>query len=185
LLRLPEFIIGICCGVWLSHKTAAVLQRFLWLSLATCLVAVPLLVRLPWLVVSNGMLAPLFGAVIIGLSTSKGIVAKALGSRVMVRLGQASFSLYLLHFPVFFWMSFLAKRVGTDRFSGEWTLPIDSPWLFGFYVALCVAISLASFAYIETPARRAVKAWLDRRTKRLAMAPVGAVSALLVPEKAA
>jgi peptidoglycan/LPS O-acetylase OafA/YrhL len=123
--------------------------------------------------------------VIIGLSASTGIAARALSNRVMVHLGQASFSLYLLHFPVFFWMSFFAKRGAADRFSGEWTLQIDSPWLFAFYVLLCVGVSLASFAYIETPARRAVKAWLDRRTKRLAVAPAEPVSILLVPEKAA
>ncbi len=185
LLRLPEFMIGICCGVWSSRKTTATLQRFLWLTIAACFVSVPLLVRLPWLLVSNGMLAPLFGAVIMGLGTSQGLAARALGNRVIVRLGHASFSLYLLHFPVFFWMSYLAKRGAADRFSGEWTQSVDSPWLFAFYVALCIAVSLASFAYIETPARRGVKAWLDRRARRLPAPPVEVVPVLLVPEQVA
>jgi peptidoglycan/LPS O-acetylase OafA/YrhL len=185
MLRLPEFMIGICCGVWSSRQKAPVLQRFLWLSMAACVVSIPLLVRLPWLLVSNGMLAPLFGVVIIGLSSSTGIARKVLGNRVMVHLGQASFSLYLLHFPVFFWMSYLAKHGAADRFSGEWSSPSDSPWLFAFYVTLCVLVSLASFAYIETPARRAVKIWLDRRAKRMITVPVETVPVRLVPEEVA
>jgi peptidoglycan/LPS O-acetylase OafA/YrhL len=164
LLRLPEFVIGICCGVLFLSKPMPIKQRSMWIGVLLCLASIPLLVRLPWLLVSNGLLAPLFGVVILGLSDSAGLAARLLSNRILVLLGQASFSLYLLHFPVFFWMSFAATRGPlAERLSGSWPHSTDSVPSLVLYFVLAVLVSLTSYTLIEIPARDALKDWFSRR----------------------
>ncbi len=167
LLRSPEFIIGVCCGVVFLKRPLLIKQRSMWIGMLICLASLPLLVRLPWLMVSNGLLAPLFGVVILGLADSVGLAARFLSNRVLVLLGQASFSLYLLHFPVFFWMSFAVTR-GTlaERLSGSWPHHTDSLGSLVVYFILAVLVSLASYTFLEIPARDAVKQWFSQRGSR-------------------
>ncbi|MCX6586440.1 MAG: hypothetical protein NTX13_07660 [Acidobacteria bacterium] len=85
----------------------------------------------------------------VGLVMGLGARAGAMGSRPMVRLGEASYSLYLLHLPLWPWgMALNAATV-------QW--PMDS---WGF-VVLCFGVSLggawAAYHYVEEPYRRALR----------------------------
>jgi peptidoglycan/LPS O-acetylase OafA/YrhL len=127
------------------------------------LLLVPLLVRLPWLVVSNGLLSPLFGIVILSVATSGGRVVRLLQTPILVRLGHASFSMYLLHYPVLFWMTYLLKTgTVTAKLEGPWPILADSPAYLAAYLSLVIALALASYSLIESPARRQIRAWLSR-----------------------
>lgn len=72
----------------------------------------------------------------------------------MVLLGEASYSFYLLHLPVMFWV------VGLERFVTGPILVLKAPLLF----TLTLGLSLLSLFVIERPAR----AWLlSRRPAQL------------------
>jgi peptidoglycan/LPS O-acetylase OafA/YrhL len=172
LLRCPEFIIGVCCGVAFLQGRTPVKQRSMWFGMLICLASIPLLVKLPWLLVSNGLLAPLFGVVILGLADSEGPAARFLSNRPLVLLGQASFSLYLLHFPVFFWMSFAVTNGSfAQRLTGSWPYHTDSVLSLILYFVLAVLFSLASYTFIEIPARDSLKEWFSQRGSRSVSVP--------------
>jgi peptidoglycan/LPS O-acetylase OafA/YrhL len=83
-----------------------------------------------------------------------------------VRLGEASFALYILHVPLA-WCARVADRLvgaGLERASPR-----------GFcllYIAGAVLVSLGVFAWLEEPARR----WLRARLSRPSARPASAAS---------
>jgi peptidoglycan/LPS O-acetylase OafA/YrhL len=70
----------------------------------------------------------------------------------MVRLGEASYALYLFHSPVG-----AVVRVLLVRWGG---LRLPPAVVLGVQIAVALAVSLAVFAWVERPAR----AYLRRRT---------------------
>ena len=99
LLHLPEFFCGIILG-WMYLQTS-ISNRFaqiaVWSSLAGLAVALSLSWHMPFLMLHNGLLLPLFALLIIGL-TRQNLVSKALSVAPMLVLGEASYSFYLIHF---------------------------------------------------------------------------------------
>ena len=103
------------------------------------------------LLVTNGMLAPVFACLIWAFSSSESVLARWFSVRWLVVLGEASYGLYLIHGPV--WGYF------------EWFLPLR--WIhewFPFYLATAIGLSVLSFYFYETPARK-------RILRRLAVRP--------------
>jgi peptidoglycan/LPS O-acetylase OafA/YrhL len=167
LLRLPEFMVGICLGIWAARGNPLGVRHATGLAIATYLLLVPVLTRLPFLLVSNGLLAPLFGTVIVALGTSSELYARLLGNPIMVRLGHASFSLYLFHFPILFWMTFLARHGDLkEKLVGPWPANAESPAYLVFYFCSCIGLSLLSYSYLESPARKILKRWMSRRKQK-------------------
>jgi peptidoglycan/LPS O-acetylase OafA/YrhL len=183
LLRLPEFLVGVSFAAWLAQDPR-VRPVPAWTSAMLCLMLIPLMVRLPWLLVSNGLLAPVFGMAIAHISRSRGIFAHLLEHPLLVRLGHASFSLYLLHLPVLLWMTYImSKGTAVERLTRPWPGRKDSPIYFCLYWMLVVALSLLSYSFVETPARRAIRIWFgsynrlsgqsDRATSKPSIRPEG------------
>jgi peptidoglycan/LPS O-acetylase OafA/YrhL len=102
----------------------------------------------PYAIIHDGLLMPLFGCVILGLSGINPL-SKALGIKPLVFVGEASYCLYLLHFN--FWNLIhdtrVLDRVGLARYD---------PWIS--YVLL-VALALLALHYVEKPAQQ----WLRKR----------------------
>jgi peptidoglycan/LPS O-acetylase OafA/YrhL len=64
----------------------------------------------------------------------------------LVLLGEASYSIYILHDPIFFWWTWLVhKQFGLDFPAG-----ID----FLLYSGVVLSIAIASFLFVEKPLRR-------------------------------
>jgi peptidoglycan/LPS O-acetylase OafA/YrhL len=93
-------------------------------------------------------------------------------TRAMVYLGKISYSMYLVHFAVIFWLS---KFLPLDYFGGTIAVKYASFLNFGiWYIIVCLvtaAISSITFKYIEKPfislGRRLIKA------RELGTTPVG------------
>lgn len=118
-------------------------------------------VEVPFPLLHNGVLAPLFGLLVFGLAGGRGILHNIFAHRWFVRLGEASYALYVLHVPLWFYASRRRAEIGAEAF------------LACFLVALIV-VSHAVFRVIEEPARR----WLIRpaRTERLPLADLAGPS---------
>jgi peptidoglycan/LPS O-acetylase OafA/YrhL len=143
--RLPEFLVGVFAGrLFLSAKNKR--------KLATPLIVIGVLVvlalvlitdRIPRPMISAGFLSPAFAAIIYGLALRPGWAA-FLGNRVLLLLGDASYSLYLLHSiviqPVYDRTAFL-------------------PWALRVAVALLAAIAASVLSYwlVEEPCRKALR----------------------------
>jgi peptidoglycan/LPS O-acetylase OafA/YrhL len=105
--------------------------------------------RVPYPLIHDGLLMPLFGCIVLGLSGNNPL-ASALGWRPLVFVGEASYCLYLLHFN--FWNLIHDSHIwywsGLNRFD---------PWLS---YALLIVLAVAALHLIEKPAQRALRGWM-------------------------
>lgn len=108
---------------------------------------------------------PFFAALILGLALLERPVLGLLNQRWLVRLGEASYSLFLIHVP----LAYLAILTGFRSPNG-W-IPLVFTLLF----------SVAMFTYFEEPMRRLIRA----RFRSPSTAPVATVEPVATPADAA
>ncbi len=103
---------------------------------------------IPRLFVHNGLLSPAFACLTLALATGRGAIAHLLSRPFLVLLGEASYSLYLLHLPL--WGLTRSLNAGTLN------LP-DSSWGFLLAdVALTIGVSLLALRFVEKPYRASI-----------------------------
>ena len=113
--------------------------------------------HLPYPIMHDGLLMPLFGCIILGLAGNNRL-AYIIGARPLVFIGEASYCLYLLHFNVF-------QLLHVYRVPERLHLAALDPWLS--YVIL-ILVALAVFHFVEVPARTAILNRFSRKRRTLA-----------------
>ena len=105
--------------------------------------------NLPYPILHDGALMPLFGCIILGLAGVNPL-SKALGIAPLVFVGEASYCLYLLHFNLWNLIhdTHVLNRLGLVQFD---------PWIS--YVLL-VAMALLALHLVEKPAQRVLRGWM-------------------------
>jgi peptidoglycan/LPS O-acetylase OafA/YrhL len=103
----------------------------------------------PYAIIHDGLLMPLFGCIILGLA-GENLLSAILGMRPLVFVGEASYCLYLLHFNLWnlIHASHLLDALGLARFD---------PWIS--YVLL-ILLAIAALYLIEKPAQRKLRDWM-------------------------
>lgn len=101
---------------------------------------------MPYAIMHDGLLMPLFACIIIGLAGGNRL-SQLLGVRPLVFVGEASYCLYLLHFSLWtlIHQTHVLNRLGLARFD---------PWIS--YVAL-IGLALLALHFIEKPAQRKLR----------------------------
>lgn len=163
LVRLPEFCVGILVGrifSWMRARGTRLEGRGYWLYLPGFAAAILFLTqahRLPYPLIHNGLLLPVYGCIVLGLAFSGGLLARWLSGSALVFLGNASYSMYILHVPIFSWLSIYWKRVLLAETSG-------GLWLAVYLIAVVV---ISSFVYkaVEEPLHYRLKRQLNQRNK--------------------
>jgi peptidoglycan/LPS O-acetylase OafA/YrhL len=171
LLRLPEFALGVVVGMLYVRRRhlAERLYRAAWspvrdvVLLALGLFAAALvMIPLPPPYTTNVFLLPVFAAAIALLAEGHGAFARLLSLRVCVWLGEASYSIYILHAPLWAWLAWIA--------SAKFHMSLATPLLFPLYLASVLSAAILSYRFIERPARAAIRArwvaWQDRHPPR-------------------
>ncbi|MDE3187489.1 MAG: acyltransferase, partial [Acidobacteriota bacterium] len=104
---------------------------------------------MPYPMLHDGLLMPLFGCIVLGLAGNN-VLAYALGARPLVFVGEASYCLYLLHFNLWNLIhdSHILNRVGLNGLD---------PWIS--YVLL-IALALLALHFVEKPAQRQLRRWM-------------------------
>jgi peptidoglycan/LPS O-acetylase OafA/YrhL len=144
LVRLPEFVLGACSGV-LFLRGAIPRQwagRLVGGAAIGLLTVVALSGRIPYPILHNGLLAPVFAALILGLAMRPSWMSW-MEFKPLVVLGNASYSLYLLHSFV---LSSYFTPLGVLRSPG----PVG--WIIGLLLPFLIALFV--YRFIEEPARR-------------------------------
>jgi peptidoglycan/LPS O-acetylase OafA/YrhL len=103
----------------------------------------------PYAIVHDGLLMPLFGIVILGLA-GENLLAHALSVRPLVFIGECSFCLYLLQFSLW-------KIVHRSHVLDTLHLSRFDPWIS--YVLL-IALAILALHFIEKPAQRKLREWM-------------------------
>lgn len=169
LVRLPEFLLGIALGkYWLTRKRRDFDRYAPYLAVASALMLVAFLsLDAPESVFMNGTTAPLMMALIYSLACGRGVLAQFLATKPMVLLGEASYSLYLFHWPL--WLIITDYLVNhLERFQ-------HGPSHFAACVVPTLVACLLTFKFLEQPANRFLKKTLSAR-KEANHQPMEAVS---------
>jgi peptidoglycan/LPS O-acetylase OafA/YrhL len=137
-------------------------------SIAAVLAIGAVLAASPWIpypLLHNALLAPVFALLIVSLAAGRGPLAALLGTPLLVALGEASYSLYLIHVPL---LIIWAKSVGA----------VVKPWLKSpaaqnastvMLLATAVGASVVTHRFIEIPLRDVVRSQLRKRRSRAAV----------------
>jgi peptidoglycan/LPS O-acetylase OafA/YrhL len=162
LVRFPEF----CFGIVILRLYTLSRTRFPNLNGKGYLLYLPGLLLegivistarwIPFPLFHNGILLPLHGLVILGLAFRGGPIETFLSTPVLKSLGNASYAMYILHWPVFEWMTlFWQHRFGR---------PMAGLIEFGIYASTVILLSAVVHRAIEEPSNRAIKQfWKNRR----------------------
>lgn len=154
IVRLPEFIMGIC--VSRALRTTALAPRIGRLTGGFALLVVVGAAALPPSNARSLLLWP-------GLSLAYAVLIAALSSprhrsplssRLFQRLGNTSYSLYLIHAVAHGYVLALINRTWGREHAGGWVV-------FLVYVSIVVAISLVLHDAVEVPARRRLRLVLE------------------------
>jgi peptidoglycan/LPS O-acetylase OafA/YrhL len=164
--HVPQFLFGIVVGVYFSRERASLeAPQAGAISIASLLGILMVLIEsphVPHAFIENGLLAPLFGALIFGLACGGGPLAAILSPSWLVKLGDASYAIYVLQVPIHDW----AMR--WSAFNPNKSLHVLA------YLATLTAASLAVHRFVEIPGRRLI---LDLSSRVFAPARLGALLA--------
>lgn len=161
LIRLPEFLFGVCVGAgfmggWRVPRPKLVTAA----CVAAICMAIVSLRNSPYPMVHNGLCAPLFALMILSIASAK----EWLDWAPLVMLGEASYSLYLLSSPVYFFCNFFAKRFSQ--------LPqLNTGLGYGLYFLISIACSLLVYFQFEKPWRRKMRMLLSSPQSTYAKVP--------------
>lgn len=145
IVRLPEFMVGMLAGRLFLCKTVKRRCGSILIFSGTAIIVMiaAFANRIPNPLISAGFLSPAFAAIIFGVAQQPRWT-RFLALRPLVLLGEASYSLYLLH-------SFVIEHAfeATSRLS------------FGIRVVICIVAaigaSLIAYVLVEEPARRLLR----------------------------
>ena len=114
----------------------------------------------PWGVLFNGVIT----LVLIAYSIADVGMTRFLALKPIVWLGHTTYTIYLVHWPVFLWWESLRLDVSFPRWRipvVDWVL-VDRFWTFGIKVAVTLAIVTAIYYFIENPVRHR-KMWVGAK----------------------
>ena len=153
------FLIGVTLGKLQHALTITSRQRLVLSFVSLTLVGVffyTLVLRTPYLLMHGGLMTPVFAALMLGLSGPHAISA-VFSWRPLLLIGESSYCLYLLHFNVF-------QLVHTYHVPERLHLLAFDPWLS---YGILILLALATFHFVETPARRAILSRFSRKGRPL------------------
>ena len=114
--------------------------------------------HLPHYLLHNGLLAPIFAALVLWLAWSgleNGPVGRLASTTTLVLLGEASYAIYILHAPLLkLFLGFSAKFYPA-AFHGRGMTTLS----FMVYLGVTIGASILSFKLVEVPARGFIKKW--------------------------
>ncbi len=145
-MHINEFLVGNLAGLFFLNGNFKKGNYDLVILLLTAAVCFALKFSFG-VVYHNGMLALLFVPLIIFTSLNSGLLTKISNTRLFVFLGEISYGIYILQFPVFLWGAGLFKKFNLSC----------SPQLFFLinFTAL-ILLSIMSYKYVEIPMRKRI-----------------------------
>ncbi|MFM0643927.1 acyltransferase [Paraburkholderia bryophila] len=158
--RLAEFVMGIAVAIYYLRLRASGRSQhgkgIVLIGVALSAIFILSVWRPIW--PAYYLESPFYAALILGLALLERPVLGLLSWRPLVRLGEASYSLYLTHLPLALW----SVMLGFGPSNGWIMIPVS------------VLISLLCFRFYEEPMRRKIKTrFASQKTARLPAAESG------------
>ncbi len=165
LVHLNTFMLGVVGGIWFrTVPEGSVNQKTNRLLFFTSLVISSFMLIYGTNLTNNpgtkndftlyvGLLAPIFMITILTLALDTTRLSKMLSHPWLVLLGDASYSLYILHVPV----RWLCQRLVEITGSG-----ISYPIMYFTYLPMIIGLSVVVYLVFEKPSRQWVRRWMEK-----------------------
>ncbi len=154
-----DFVTGIAAArVYAWMETGGIRREVAWrlyvpaIAAGAALIAWPQMVQGTWIDL-NTALRPLNALAILGFALGSGSIAAALSAPALEYLGQASYSMYILHVPLLWWFGNRGPR----------QLHLSWPVSAIVYGALVIVLAIASYEWVEKPMNKRIRMWTERR----------------------
>jgi len=175
LIRFPEFVFGVMLGRMFIEQRSSIAgtEQSGWKFYVPAMVAMFVIYgflspHLPYLFIHNNAFIICNALLLDGLARGGGIVDRWLSHPWLIRLGEASYAIYLLHAPIDDWMIRIDKK--------SLHLAHSHPALFFLVYSIAViAISVLVYQWLEEPARRYLRRKLTAIRSDRAALPVAAI----------
>ena len=158
LMRLPEFVTGMCLGIFFLRSTRSGYRGW-QMGLACASLFVFFLPIGPWVSIS---VVPI-SIILYQLAFDEGLLAAILSTRLMLLLGGASYAIYMLQEPIRQLVRLVFQHLDPNSSMDATVSPLV---LIGF--------SILVFRYFEEPLRRRLRDMFARRTRIDSAAPLKA-----------
>ena len=149
-MHIPTFTLGIIAGLLLGKKEMNFLkfQSSIKSSLIFGLVIVSIFIFLIFGknnedMLNLGLLSPFYIFIFLLLANNSNL----LSAKILVRLGEISYAIYLLHQPLRSYLSLLFKYVDINNYYLQ----------FGIYLVVLIALSNYVYLYLELPLHKKLK----------------------------
>jgi|RhiMethySRZTD1v2_1073278.scaffolds.fasta_scaffold34722_3 peptidoglycan/LPS O-acetylase OafA/YrhL len=149
LFHLPSFLFGMAIGrIYLYGQNASPTASKLLFISGTVALALVLGYRssAPAWLLTDAVLVPLYGVVIVGGARITGTLHAALAHPVLELLGHASYSVYILHNGIVFWWRWIAQKLFVLKLSHTAEVLL--------IFSIVIIGSVAAFLFFERPLRR-------------------------------
>lgn len=147
-MHLNQFLIGNLAGLVIVNRQETSLKRYDVFILLSAAIIV-LFFRYPFGInYHDGFLAWFFAAFIVLMSLNTGVITKVFSLKPLVFLGEISFALYVLQFPVFEITSTLIEKLH---------LTANANLIFYTCLGLLIAVSAFCHIFVELPLRNRIK----------------------------
>lgn len=150
-IRLPEFLCGCALArVYAVHPN--IMRGRSLLAVAITLGGIFVVCASAPLQNIPGLLVPCWAFLILAATTESDETTGWLASAPLVLLGQASYALYLVHWPLWQWYVVLTGQPFTSNHAGvQWVV-------VAVYVALTIGVSVLLYRWVEVPCQRLLRA---------------------------
>jgi peptidoglycan/LPS O-acetylase OafA/YrhL len=154
--RLADFLIGIAvAGLYRALSRTRLRGRGFWLYLPAILlgflaVAYPLSGRFS----IDQIMRPVNAALILGLALGGGVAVRTLAAGWVGFLGQASYSMYIVHIPLLWWY----RRLCFDQ-----NPFLSKPEAAVLFLLATIGVSALMLRWVEEPANRGIRRWAEVR----------------------
>jgi peptidoglycan/LPS O-acetylase OafA/YrhL len=165
LARVPEFIAGVALGRLMVLRNGP-LMRGAKLTITTLLaMCVGLLAgalgkNCPWYLAVSGGLTPIFAIVIWNLTVDGSFLTRLLTWSPLVFLGEASYSVYILHLPLEHWFGYVVRKLAH---SPDGLLDVPNYGMLAVYLAFMLGVCSSTYLFFELPARDFIRFGFRRR----------------------
>lgn len=157
IINFPQFVFGVALGRLFVFEERCSPFKSEWMLGGALLLLLPIVAFKPelmWLA-NTGFLAVVFGLLIFGAAGANGPISRILSNNALVLLGEASYALYITHYPILIWWRLVTRKY----LQVELSPTVD----FVGYLALVICLSIFTFLYIERPMRRYIVTKLSER----------------------
>lgn len=171
LLRIPEFMIGVfLCNLERKirrdhgeEKLERAVPGIILVSGFVIACVIWYSREIPFVLRYNGISDLAFAGVILALANARGLILRVFSLGPAVLLGEASYSIYILQWPMLHWFKAVASHVGLYA---QHEAPIKGGLNFGVYLLLLVILSVLCYKFVESPSRRSITLWFATHRAR-------------------